>query len=392
MRSLTVLTLLASLALPLSAAEPINVPTNVRALAAMVAASNREPDARLARRLYAMKLTDRLSTARLAGLQAQLPGEESRKALLALADSSAFLNLPPEDIPTTAPLDPTAQKELLDKSVDYVRKQIPLWPDFMATQNEVQFSDVPAKPPRHTENKPYDETLHVAYQSSATVRFLGGKEELAPNLAPGPAPIPVRGNAAKPAGATLSVQGVFGPIFTVVLKDLPLSHPSFSHWETGVAGPIAVFAYHATRDKSHYVVQDSEGQGILEPFAAYHGEIGLDPDTGAILRLTLIAEPRPNSPVARADILIEYAPQKLGPKSYICPVKSVAISLARDVIPMEALYTYPVSALPPFKLELNDTAYSEYHLFRTEMRIVPPNTPAATPADGATPRQAHPQR
>ena len=85
MRSLTVLTLLASLALPLSAAEPINVPINVRALAAMVAASNREPDARLARRLYAMKLTDRLSTARLAGLQAQLPGEESRKALLALA-------------------------------------------------------------------------------------------------------------------------------------------------------------------------------------------------------------------------------------------------------------------------------------------------------------------
>jgi len=376
MRSLAVLTVLASLALPLFSTQPIGTSD----LAAMVANSHHEPDGRLARHLYYLKLTERLSTERLSGLETELPGEESRKALLALADSSAFLDLPAQEIPGKAPFDPGAQKELLEKSVDYVKKQIPLWPDFMATQNEIQFSDVPARAPKKPGNAPYQENFHVVYESIATVRFLGGKEELAPG--------PARGKKDVPRGATLSVQGVFGPIFSVVLKDVLVSRPTWSHWETQSSRLMAVFKYQVPKENSHYVVQDAGGQGDLASYAGYHGEIGLDPATGAILRMTLIADLHPNRPVARADILIEYGPQKLGAETYICPVKSVAVSLARDIIPLEGLYTYPISALPPFKLELNDTSYGEYHLFRTEMRILPGDSAA----DGATGPPAHPRR
>ena len=375
MRSLTVLTLLAGLALPLGATEQVSV----KDLAMKLANSHSHQDGRLARELYNLRLTERLSTARLVALEAGLPGEESRHALLALADSSAFLNLPAADISAAPPLDAAAQQELIQRAIGYLKKEMPLWPDFMATQKEIQFSDAPAKTPKKSTKEP-DDRLHIVYESSATVRFLGGKEELSPG--------PMVGKTAAPARATLAVQGVFGPIFSVALKDVLVSRPSWNHWESGVAGPMAVFQYRVPQDSSHYVVQDSENQGILAPVAAYHGQIGIDPSTGAILRLTLIAEQRPNSPVARADILIEYSPQKLGGKSYICPKKSVAVSLARDEVPLEGLYTYPISSLPPFKLELNDTDYADYHLFRTEMHILP----AGAPADGPAPPPAHPQR
>ena len=294
--------------------------------------------------------------------------------LLALADSSAFLDLPAAEIPATAPLADEAQKQLLLKSIDYVKRQIPLLPDFMATERLIQFSDVPAKARKDHDNKPYDEKLHLVQEFSATVRFLGGKEEVAPR--------PVRDKSVAPAAQRLVVQGVFGPILSVVLKDVLAANPSpdlsgsnlsWTHWESEPAGAMAVFRFQVPSERSHYIVQDSEAQQELSPFAAYHGEIGLDPATGAILRLMLVADRRPKSPVARADILVEYGPQNLGGETYICPRKSVAVSLARDVSPMEGLYTYPLSMVPPFKLELNDTAYTEYHLFRTEMHVLTPD-------------------
>jgi len=377
MRFLALFAMLAGLTTPLFANDPISV----NDLAEMVAASHGKPDSVLAKQLYDLKLTERLSTARLAGLEAELPSKESRKALLALADASAFLDLPASDIPATAPLDRTAQQQLLQKSIDYVKKQIPLWPDFLATEAVIQFSDVPPKAARNGNNQPYNEKLHLVSESSATIRFLAGKEEVASE--------PAHGKAATPGGSHLSVQGVFGPIFSVLLKDVLVSNPTWSHWEVGTGGPMAVFRYQVPRDSSHYVVQHDEGQGLLAPFEAYHGEIGLDSETGAILRLTLIAEVRAKSPVARADILVEYGPQKLGGKSYICPVKSVAISLARELIPLEGLYSYRLSELPPFKFELNDTAYTEYHLFHSEVRVLSGDSPAES---GPIAAPAHPQR
>ena len=359
MRSLVLLACLAGIAPRLSAVDPVNV----KDLSEMVANSHGKPDGRVAKQMYGLRLSERLSSMRLVDLESRLPGEESRTALLALADASAFLDLPDAEIPATHPPDPGAQKELLAKSVDYMKKQIPLWPDFMATQNVIQFSDVPGKASKKLGNHPFDEKLHVVYRSSATVRFLGGKEEIADETK--------RGSETGPTRERLSVQGVFGPVLSVVLKDVLISHPSWSHWEPLSWATMAVFRYQVPVGSSHYEVQNSQAQGLLSPATAYHGEIGLDPATGAILRLTLIAELPPNKPVARADILIEYGPQTLGAKRYICPVKSVAVSLARDMNLLEELYTYPERALPPFKLELNDTAYSAYHLFHSEMHVLP---------------------
>lgn len=375
MRKMLLVVLMATVAVAAHAAEEVSAGD----LSEEVAKLHRKSDSGAARALFALQLTERLSAVRLARLEAELPGNDSRRALRAVADRAAFLALPQEDIPALARPDEAKQRVLLARTAEYVKTAIPLLPDFLATETVEQFSDQkPGSRPKVGGKDP-DERLYPVAESSATVRFLGGREE-------------VQGSAGPPEGAAtmdnrLTVEGVFGPIFSVVQKDILPSNPAWSHWEQGERGPVAVFAYAVAKEKSHYVVQDAEGQGILAPVAAYHGEIGVDPATGAILRLTLIAETRANSPVKHADIAIEYGQRELGGKLYVCPRRSVALSVARDMRPLEGFYVYPMDQQPPFKTEVNDVSYADYHLFRTEIKLLPGDAGVEAPPASKPPPQ-----
>ena len=65
----------------------------------LLTADNEKSEGEIARQLSNMELVERLSSARLSHLQTMLPGAESTQALLALADASAFLNSPSDEIP-----------------------------------------------------------------------------------------------------------------------------------------------------------------------------------------------------------------------------------------------------------------------------------------------------
>jgi hypothetical protein len=358
MRKWTLLFLLAGLTLPLFADQ-----VTADELEAAIAKARRKPDARVAKELSHLELTERLSSARLTRLNAELPGEEARLALTALADRSVFLQPPAAEIPATAAPDSAAQDALLAKAAVYARETLSRLPDFFATQQTTQFSGVPLKVLNLATVDSFDQKLRLVGQSSAAVRFLGGKEEIEPG--------PTETRSLRPEGRQLAVLGVFGPILRVVLKDALANHPEWSRWEQGTGGPIAVFHYDVPEDKSHYAVADSINAGILQPITAYRGEIGLDPGSGAILRLTLIAVPHENSPVARGDILVEYGPVEIGGKTYICPLRSVAISLSRSMDLLHDVYKFPQSGQLPFQFKLNDVVYSQYHLFHAEMRVLP---------------------
>ena len=68
----------------------------------------------------------------------------------------------------------------------------------------------------------------------------------------------------------------------------------------------------------------SPGGKIKEVYPGYHGEIAIDPATGAILRISLMSELPPPYQAMQTAILVEYAPVTIGEQSYICPVRSVA--------------------------------------------------------------------
>ncbi|MGD0901814.1 MAG: hypothetical protein ABR924_02620 [Terracidiphilus sp.] len=359
MRNLTLLLLLAGLASPALADGRVTVAQLEQA----VAAAHGKRDKEVAQRLGEMELAERLSTPRLERLKARLPGEKARLALLALADASAFLDLPAADIPPTPPLDRAAQVALLAKTVDYVEKTISRLPDSFATRETIYFANGPMNVSRFSDGSFQDPTLHAVDKSSATVRFIAGKEEV----------VDEREESGKLAlvREQLTTEGVFGTIFAVVLKDVLGGNPPWSHWEQGSGGPMAVFRFDVPQEKSHYSVRVSGDPGFLPTITAYHGEIAIDPANGAILRLTMVAVPRPKSAVAKADIMIEYGPVDIAGKSYICPLRSVAVSLARKFDLMHDVYGLPQKEEAPFELQMNDVAFERYHQFRTEVRLLP---------------------
>jgi hypothetical protein len=101
---------------------------------------------------------------------------------------------------------------------------------------------------------------------------------------------------------------------------------------------------------------------------AYHGEIGIDPVSGAILRLVLEADPDSGSSMKRADIMVEYGSVEIGGQVYTCPLRSVSYSVGMLNVPVS------LDVQTSWKREatrLNDVVFSGYHVFRSDMRILP---------------------
>ncbi len=109
MRRIALLLLLFAIALPAFAANPISV----EELERLLAAAPTQEDAHVGRKLSNLELTQRLNSVKLSRWLSALPGPKSQQALLALADMSAFLDLPPAEIPTTAAPDSAAQRHML---------------------------------------------------------------------------------------------------------------------------------------------------------------------------------------------------------------------------------------------------------------------------------------
>jgi hypothetical protein len=161
----------------------------------------------------------------------------------------------------------------------------------------------------------------------------------------------------------LVTNGEFGPILVGVLRDSLASKIAFLRWERGPNGSTAVFGYTVPESGSHFTVDTTIGNWARTAHPAYHGEIEIDPASGEVLRLSEIAD---TNPVEPASIAVEYAPVTIGGRSYICPVRGVAFSRLRvrpDGVALDRS-VWPIHAF------LNDVAFTHYHEFVAEARIV----------------------
>jgi VWFA-related protein len=369
MPKLLFLLLLSGIAMPALAARRVTVDELEKTLAAV----HGRPDANVAQQLLELELTERLSAARLSRAEAGLPGVQSRQALVLLADTSAFLDPPAAEIPATATPDLAAQRRLMTLTVDYVGKTIHQLPNFFATRDTIRFEDSPKGYRADMSAIPY-EPLHAIGRSTDTVLYRNGEEVVDSAAAKGKKPEQSR--------EELTTTGVFGPILGTVLVDAARSKLVWSHWELGASGPEAVFHYAVPAEKSHYQVQYCcfEDGSVFRQFSGYHGEIAVDPVSGAILRLTLQADLKSSDPLLRSDILVEYGPVEIGGRSYICPVKNVSVLLApvkpetATDIPHNRNVTAKGEAAPDSpRMLLNDVVFDQYHQFRANARIVVAN-------------------
>lgn len=304
-------------------------------------------DAQAAKEIYQLRLTERLSSPNLAELRAQLPGPQSKTALMAVGDTAVFLKPPPDEIPKTTAPDLAGQRQMISLVLDYLKSVIPKLPDFYATRSTTSFEQTltPKQEERRNQSVP-----EPAGEFKATVYYRAGKEVVHPEGA---------------EEIELMTRGTFGPILSTMIGDAAHSTTEWSRWEEGPNGRMAVFRFQVPQAKSHYQVSfptfaSADDLGAMAP-TAYHGEFGIDPNSGTILRLVLEADPNSSSSSQRADIMVEYGPVMIGGKEYTCPVRSV--SVASGVSPMELSTTLYIT-------RMDDFVFSDYHVFRTDMRIL----------------------
>lgn len=318
-------------------------------------------DAKVAHQLADLELTQRASTARLARWESGFPGPRTREALTLLADASSFLDLPRAEIPDEPPPDQQTEHDMLLRTIDYAVKTIPVLPNFMATRSTTHFEDTPLRQ-LFDEDTVY-RPLHATGTSSVPVTYRDGHEV---------AEAPAADARKHDADIGLTTSGEFGPVLSVVLGDAFRSHMEWSHWEQGTNGRIAVYRYYVPQPQSHYLVEFHPGADLVRLYPAYRGEIAIDPATGNVLRITAIADLAPPWQHIVAAILVESAPVAIGDRTYICPVKGVALSKM-------PLFEGEPGTPAPLKTRLNDVAFTHYHRFRADVRILPSGQGAPDP-------------
>src|ERR1035437_4579413 len=371
-RRLILLALLVVLAIPAGASVQVTVEQLEQALAAANAAHRTDAD--VAQQLSGMELIERLSMAVQVRLGAALPGEKARQALVALADSSQFLDPPAAGIPADPTPEPAALRRMLVAVVNYVNTTVRQLPNFIATRETTGFEDRP-------QEDLTGETgfvnliylpLRVVSSSSVVVTFRDGHEVVEEAAA--------KGNKGGAQG--LATEGAFGPILSTVVGDALKGKITWGRWEQGASGNEAVFRYAVPKDKSRYAVgfccvsggndpgsQERSKWRTFSEMVAYHGEIAFDPASGAILRITLVAEMLPGEVVSKSQVMVEYGTVEIGEKNCICPIRSVSILSAHSTQPAMGKQSV-ASYKGPAKIYLNDVAFGHYRRFGSETRIL----------------------
>jgi VWFA-related protein len=323
----------------------------VAQLTEIVGRAKGKGDGKVAHAIEHLQLAERLSSPKLAMLSAELPGTKSKTALMAVVDASVFLDPPPDETPADTAPDLAEQTQMMARVVDYLKKMIPKLPDFYARRFTTSFEEVLT--PKDDKDIHKRGALHSAGNFRATVYYRGGKEI-------------VQEEGTQEHG--LITRGTFGPILRTVILDAAHSATTqWGRWEAGPNGSIAVFRFQVPQTESHYEIAESGVLGMMDP-TAYHGAIGIDPNSGTILRLVLEADPALGSSIQSSDIMVEYGEVAIGGKAYICPVRSVSYAVGAPYV----LTTLDVPTSWNGKAaRLNDVVFDNYHVFRSDVRIVP---------------------
>jgi len=282
----------------------------------------------LLRKLENLELTERLSTLRLDALLSVIHGERERQALTADADLSIALAPPADEIVNRLPPPVEEQQAILRRTFDYLQNAIPKLPDFYAFRDTVRFEEPPERDNETWKMPHQDQTLHFATSEHATVLYRNGHEAVEKKKKLGKRPV-VRGVRAR----DLEIQGTFGPILAYVLT-AGATNPSaliWKRWERGKYGDLAVFSYKAASTNfapeiTYCCLPEGDGTTFYRNKADTYGEFAVNPDTGAIMRIVINAdldeERDPDVPLIRSQVMVEYGPEELGGKTYICPRRS----------------------------------------------------------------------
>jgi hypothetical protein len=260
-------------------------------------------DSEAAKRLSGMELSARLSSANPAELRSLVHGKKANEAFTVLANRSAFLPPPAAEIADAPAPAVQEQRRMLDRTIHYLQETLLRLPDLFATRTTVRYEEPAQKKDQTWKIAAADQSLHPVATESVTVLVRNSKETTEGDAR--------AANHQHGRERSLIAEGTFGPMLAQVLVDVadPHSQLKWGRWERDAQGQRAVFRYVVPREFAHFEVSfcclaDPDGTVPFNTTAAYHGEITIDPETGAVYRITAEADLLPRLPIDRSEVMV----------------------------------------------------------------------------------------
>jgi VWFA-related protein len=351
-------------------------------------------DIEISRKISGIELSERITDESISHLSKQFPdGSKAAMALLLLADRSAFLDPPASELPSTPAPDAAGQRHLIEAAQKFAIETLPRLPNLLATRTTFSFDDSPQEVSRGAYAQRLG--LHLIGSSKAEVSVRNEREGQSRQA----------GSGRTQGSRGLATWGEFGSTLLIILSDSAQGKTVWSHWEQTSSGLMAVFHYEVPKDASHYEidtsVQEIQANGesgrwagarardagtisswnrMVHSKPAYQGSLWINPATGTITRVTLVADLRGNATFERGAILVDYGPVKVGDQTLTAPVRSLALSAAPHTV--DATFSQAATEW------LNENLFTDYHIFASTVRIVSEeaSAPISAPTAGQTPQ------
>jgi hypothetical protein len=363
MKKLALLFLFLTVSLPLAAAKKYSVAELQQILSSMQQSS----DAKVAAFLKDVELTEELPSRVRNQLHTLFPGPQCSAQLNQLTGRSAFLAPAASEIPQDAALEADKQHDLLANAMQIATRSNTESPHLQVNKITARFQDA-----NINSSEIVGSNIAIAYPDmlltdihSETIENDKGVEKPAPS------------KAQTQWGANgLVSEGNPPPASGVLLQDIQSAGKiAWLRWEMIGGKKVAVFNFFVDRKNSHYLVdyccfsqidtiqnnekpldltgfypgtRHSQSVSAWKPFrkaTGYRGQIYLDPDTGALVRLLLHADLKPSDVVLQENLRIDYGSFSIGGKKIFLPVNSYATS---EVLPngdqslKKDLFTHPL--------------------------------------------------
>jgi hypothetical protein len=323
-------------AAPSWAAKKITVQELKETLVAMHQANKSDPD--VATRLKQLELSEEMTPAAKMSLAIYVPGTLSAEQIEILQGQSALLAPPAADLPTVPPPSAAGQQAILAKAVDHVSKTVAQNPHLTASKSTTRFQD-------DVINMSSSAGLNVASPNTYSKLWDARSEQVESERGTEKA-APSKAKTKWGENGEIS-EGEPGPNLSALLQEASAGKIGWLRWQTIDGKQIAVFSYAVEKKKTHFTVfyccfPNTETQSgiaasgtfvpipgeiqsltswkLFKKAVGYHGELFIDPDTGAVVRAITRAELKPSDFVHQEDIRIDYAPVVVDGKEYELPV------------------------------------------------------------------------
>lgn len=307
-------------------------------------------DKQVAEYLRQVKLSSQLPERVIEDLQGTGAGPKTLEALKALRTGALLLSPPPAlaakvIVAPIAPPSALEQGRILDAVRDYALSYTRRLPDFLCTQVTRRYYD-PAG-------------LEVWHLMDTVVARLGYAEQREDYKVVLVNNQPVSVSQEQLGGAVSS--GEFGSLMREIFEPGTQAHFEWERWATLRGRRTHVFSYLVDQSKSKWRIRYEQTQEIVP---AYRGVFYVDPESNAVLRVTLEAvDVPPAFPIQQAGTVLDYDRAEIAGQSHMLPLKAV-VRMRQGKL-----------------LTRNDIEFRQYRKFTTEATITLVDTPEPLPEE-----------